>query len=85
MELPDEQAGFRPGKGTRDMLVILQILIENVCRLSKGKLYLLFIDYTKAFDTVSDPLLFSFHHVGGTTFGGTDSGAVSAALTAVRW
>ena len=30
MELPDEQAGFRPGRGTADMLVIIQILIEKV-------------------------------------------------------
>jgi len=58
-ELPDEQAGFRSGKGTRDMLVILQILIEKVNGLNVGKLYLLFIDYTKSFDTVSHPLLFS--------------------------
>ena len=30
MELPDEQAGFRPGRGTADMLVIIQVLIEKV-------------------------------------------------------
>jgi len=58
-ELREEQACFRPGKGTRDMLVIVQILIKKVNRLSAGKLYLFFIDYTKAFDTVSHPLLFT--------------------------
>ena len=30
MELPDEQAGFRPGRSTADMLVIIQVLIEKV-------------------------------------------------------
>ena len=29
MELPDEQAGFRPGRGTTAMLVIIQVLIEK--------------------------------------------------------
>jgi len=41
------------------MLVILQVLIEKVNRLSEGKLSLFFIDYTKAFNTVSHPLLFT--------------------------
>jgi len=45
-------AGYWSGKDTRDLLVILLILIEKVNRLNEGKLYLLFIDYTKAFDTV---------------------------------
>ena len=30
MELPDEQAGFRTGRGTADMLVIIQVLIEKI-------------------------------------------------------
>jgi hypothetical protein len=58
-ELPDEQTGFRQGRGTRDLLVTLQILIEKVNQLSEGELYLLFIDYSKAFDTVNQSLLFT--------------------------
>jgi hypothetical protein len=56
-ELPEEQAGFRPGRGTRDMLVILQLLIEKTNAMSNTDLYMVFIDYTKAFDRVSHPRL----------------------------
>jgi hypothetical protein len=58
-ELPDEQTGFRQGRDTRDLLVTLQILIEKVNQLSEGELYLLFIDYSKAFDTVKQSVLFT--------------------------
>ena len=57
-ELPNEQGGFRTGRGTRDMLVILQQLIEKARNMQGCAIYLLFIDYTKAFDMVSHPRLF---------------------------
>ena len=50
-ELPDVQAGFRKGRGTRDQ-------IANICRIIKKaqefqkNIYFCFIDYTKAFDRV---------------------------------
>ena len=50
-ELPDVQAGFRKGKGTRDQ-------IANICRVIKKarefqkNIYFCFIDYAKAFDCV---------------------------------
>ena len=50
-ELPDVQAGFRKGRGTRDQ-------IANICRIIKKarefqkNIYFCFIDYAKAFDCV---------------------------------
>ena len=57
MELPDEQAGFRPGRGTADMLVIIQVLIEKVMGIG-GQALVTFIDYSKAFDSISHVQLF---------------------------
>ena len=49
-ELPDVQAGFRRGRGTRDQ-------IANICYITEKEefqknIYFYFIDYTKAFDCV---------------------------------
>ena len=44
-ELPDVQAGFRKGRGTRDQL---PALVES----AKASIYFCFIDYVKAFDCV---------------------------------
>ena len=47
-ELPDVQAGFRKGRGTRDQ-------ITNICWITKkqeSSIYFCFIDYTKAFECV---------------------------------
>ena len=48
-ELPDVQAGFRKGRGTRDQ--IANIFIKKARGLQKNN-YFFFIDYTKAFDCV---------------------------------
>ena len=56
-ELPDEQAGFRRGRGTADMLVALQILIEKMLEVD-GQAFVFFIDYSKAFDSISQTQLF---------------------------
>jgi len=58
MELPNEQAGFRPGRGTRDLLVNIQIFVEKVNATQNSVLFFMFVDYTKAFDMVSHPKLF---------------------------
>ena len=47
-ELPDIQAGFRKGRGTRDQIAIHQI-IEKAKEFQKN---FCFIDYIKAFDCV---------------------------------
>ena len=43
--------GFRPGRGTADMLVIIQVLIEKVMGIG-GQALVNFIDYSKAFNLV---------------------------------
>ena len=49
-ELPDVQAGFRKGKGTRDQIVNIHWMIEKQ-ELQKN-IYFCFIDCVKAFDCV---------------------------------
>ena len=51
-ELPDEQAGFRRGRSTADVLVALQVLIEKTIEMD-GQAFVVFIDYSKAFDIIS--------------------------------
>ena len=48
-ELPDVQAGFRKGRGTRDQIANIHWIIEKARELQKN-IYFCFIDYTKAFD-----------------------------------
>ena len=49
-ELPDVQAGFRKGRGTRDQIANIYWIIEKVRELKK--IYFCFIDFAKAFDSV---------------------------------
>ena len=46
-ELPDVQAGFRKGRGTRDQIAKICWIIEKARK--KKKIYFCFTDYTKAF------------------------------------
>ena len=48
-ELPDVQAGFRKGRGTRDQIANIRCIIEKAREFQK-KFYLCFIDLAKAFD-----------------------------------
>ena len=50
-ELPDVQAGFRKGRGTRDQIANISWIIEKARDLQKNT-YFSFIDYAKAFDSV---------------------------------
>jgi len=50
-ELPDVQAGFRKGRGTRDQTANIHWIIENAREFQKN-IYFCFIDYAKAFDYV---------------------------------
>ena len=50
-ELPDVQAGFRKGRGTRDQIANIHWTIEKAREFWKN-IYFCFIDYTKAFDCV---------------------------------
>ena len=51
-ELPDVQAGFRKGRGTRDQIANIRWITEKVREFQKN-IYFYFIDYTKAFDSVN--------------------------------
>ena len=49
--LPDVQAGFRKGRGTRDQIANIPWIIEKAREFQKN-IYFCFIDYAKAFDSV---------------------------------
>ena len=51
-ELPDIQAGFRKGRGTRDQISNICWIIEKAREFQKN-MYFCFIDYAKAFDCVN--------------------------------
>ena len=48
-ELPDFQADFRKGRGTRDRIASIPWIIEKAGEFQKN-VYFCFIDYTKAYD-----------------------------------
>jgi len=48
-ELPDVQAGFRKGRGTRDQIANICWVIEKAREFQKN-IYFCFTDYAKAFD-----------------------------------
>ena len=50
-ELPDAQAGFRKGRGTRDQIANIRWIMEKAREFQKN-INLCFIHYTKAFDCV---------------------------------
>ena len=50
-ELPDVQAGFRKGRGTRDQIANIHWTMEKAREFQKN-LYFCFFDYAKAFDCV---------------------------------
>ena len=51
-ELPDVQAGFRKGRGTRDQISKIRWIIKKAREFQKKSIYFCFIDYAKAFDCV---------------------------------
>ena len=50
-ELPDVQAGFKRGRGTRDQIANIHWIIEKAREFQKN-IYFCFIDYAKAYDCV---------------------------------
>ena len=49
LELPDVQAGFRKGRGTRDQIANICLIIKKAREFQKN-IHFCFIDYAKAFD-----------------------------------
>ena len=58
-ELPDVQAGFRKGRGTRDQIANIHWITEKSREYWKN-IYFCFIDYAKAFDCVDHNKLENF-------------------------
>ena len=52
-----QQIGFMKGKGTSDHIFLIQTIVEKVVNKNKKKLYAVFIDFKKAYDTVNRELL----------------------------
>ena len=50
-EIPDAQAGFRKGRGTRDQIANIQWIMDKAREFQKN-IYFCFIDYAKAFNCV---------------------------------
>ena len=55
-ELPDVQAGFRKGRGTKDQIVNICWIIDKAREFQKN-IYFCFIYYAKAFDCVGQNIL----------------------------
>ena len=55
-ELPDVQAGFRKGRGTREQIANIHWVMEKTREFQKN-IYLSFIDYAKAFDCIDHDIL----------------------------
>ena len=67
-ELPDVQAGFRKGRGTRDQIANIHCIIEKAREFQKN-IYFCFIDYAKAFDCVDHNKLWKIlKEMGQTTW-----------------
>ena len=64
-ELPDVQAGFRKGRGTRDQIANIHWILEKTREFQKN-IFVCFIDYAKAFDCVDHNKLESSERVGNT-------------------
>ena len=56
-EIPDSQAGFRKGRGTKDQIANICCIIEKAREFQKN-IYFCFIDYAKAFDCVDHNKLY---------------------------
>ena len=65
-ELPDVQAGFRKGRGTRDQIANIRWIIEKVREFQEKNIYFCFIDYAKAFDCVDHNKLENSERDGNT-------------------
>ena len=57
--IPDVQAGFRKGRGTRDQIANIHWIIKKAREFQKS-IYFCFIDYAKAFDCVDHNKLGKF-------------------------
>ena len=66
LELPDVQAGFRKGRGTRDQIANIRWITVKAREFQKN-IYLCFIDYAKTFDCVDHYKLWKILKENGNT------------------
>ena len=59
-ELPDAQAGFRKGRGTRDQIANICWIIKKAKEFHKN-IYFCFIDHAKAFEYVDHNKMWKIH------------------------
>ena len=64
-ELPDVQAGFRKGRGTRDQIANIHWIVKKTREFQKNICFC-FIDYAKAFDCVGHNKLENSERDGNT-------------------
>ena len=64
-ELPDVQAGFRKGRGTRDQIANIRCIIKKAREFQKNNCFC-FIDYAKAFNCVDHNKLENSERDGNT-------------------
>ena len=64
-ELPEVQAGFRKGRGTRNQIANIRGIMEKAREFQKN-IYFCFIDYAKAFDSVDHNKLENSSRQGNT-------------------
>ena len=64
-ELPDVQAAFRKGRGTKDQIENIHLIIEKAREFQKN-IYFCFIEYAKAFDCVDHNKLWTILKDGNT-------------------
>ena len=64
-ELPDVQAGFRKGRGTRDQTANICWIMEKAREFQKN-IYFCFIEYAKAFDCIDHSKLENSERDGNT-------------------
>jgi len=71
-ELPDVQAGFRKGRGTRDQIANIRWIIKKAREFQKN-IYFCFIDYAKAFDCVDHNKLWKILKEMGNLYAGQEA------------
>ena len=64
-ELPDVQASFRKGRGTRDQIANIRWIMEKAREFQKN-IYFCFTDYAKAFDCVDHNKLWNSENDGNS-------------------
>ena len=64
-EIPDAQARFRKGRGTRDQIANIRWIMEKARQFQKN-IYVCFIDYAKTFDCVDHNKLENSERDGNT-------------------